>query len=153
MNHNAAPCATRGVPFCYTTSKDTLTIPCFSVNTVSQYAAWIARNVLMRTQGIFGPTLCPAKVFMDTASTSSLPSFLLTCKVAGLSAKWTTGELPVDNSLVSERTAPMVARLDSEGANQSTCRCVSLILASQCTDELDEVRKDSRNTHTHALMS
>ena len=93
------------------------------------------------------------KVFMDTASTSSLPSFLLTCKVAGLSAKWTTGELPVDNSLVSERTAPMVARLDSEGANQSTCRCVSLILASQCTDELDEVRKDSRNTHTHALMS
>lgn len=93
-------------------------------------------------------------VFMDTASTSSLPSFLLTCKVAGLSAKWTTGELPVDNSLVSERTAPMMVRLDSEGANQSTCKCVNLILASRCTDGPDEVRKDiARNTHSHALMS
>jgi hypothetical protein len=43
-SHNTAPRATRGVAFRRTTSNVTLTIPCFSVKTVSQYAAWTAQK-------------------------------------------------------------------------------------------------------------
>lgn len=60
MDHKTAPCATRGVPVRYTKSKVTLIIPCFGVNTVSQYAAWIAQSVLVHTQETLGLMLDPA---------------------------------------------------------------------------------------------
>lgn len=62
MQHNTAPCATRGVAICCTTLNVTLTLPCFGMHTTLQFAAWITQIILVRTQGIFGPKMNPAAV-------------------------------------------------------------------------------------------
>jgi hypothetical protein len=62
MEHNTAPCATRGVVVYRTASYVTLALPYFGVCRALQYAAWVAQSFLVRTQGILGSTMDPATV-------------------------------------------------------------------------------------------
>lgn len=53
--------------------------------------------------------LVSSRVFMDTSSTSSLPSSFLTCRSAGSSAKWTVGAPPALNMVENENMPPVNA--------------------------------------------